>query len=722
VPATAVDLPDSARPPLFWLVVATAVALTLALVAAVAFTSSAVIEIEGGALTLAAFVAFVVPGVLVVRAACPGAGSRLALAFGPVVGFALTSVTLLGFWLAGARGPWLLVAAPAVAALAAYPARALRGRLTLTPLERRDTPVLLALLLVVPLTVGLPFARVGERLPEGEAYRAYFTADYIWRRVVVAEVSKGDIPPANPFYRDDALHYYWLPHLLPALEYRHFGSWLGPNAILLSQSLYIDLIFVAFLYGLVRQVVASRAAAATGVLAAVWFTSFEGLYFVAELWARGHPLELVRYVNIDAITRWERAGLPVDGLQRLLLYQPHHAVGYALGLLGLLVAARRARVVDPIVMTAASTLLALNLLVSSFSALMLVAAVALYECAGAARHRDLRRLTVHALAGAPPLAVAALAATSLQYVDHGGSIVMLTVNGMAVDRPITNTILSFGPMLLAGLAGIVVAWRRRIATAWPFLSLLAICALFYVFVDVRDHQDVYVGWRAGHLGFMALAAFVGLAVEAVGRQSGARRWVAAGAMGLLAAAAAPTTAIDLYNTQDIWNRGEGPGFRWTLLLTPEEQRVLGYLRRFTPPDARVQVDPTVRDPDTWAYVPAFAERRMAVGLPISMVPIHKYVVGSERIHRLFTTDDADEAFAIAEAEGIDYLLVGPPERGQDPGCEARFDAARGRFTLLFRGSLLSLYRVDRGRSIAQTLPRTSPNSYTRTSPAGDHAG
>ena len=47
------------------------------------------------------------------------------------------------------------------------------------------------------------------------------------------------------------------------------------------------------------------------------------------------------------------------------------------------------------------------------------------------------------------------------------------------------------------------------------------------------------------------------------------------------------------------------------------------------PKAIFQVDPVPRDPEHWAYLPAFAERRMAVGIPISMVPLAKYQQASE---------------------------------------------------------------------------------------------
>ena len=57
---------------------------------------------------------------------------------------------------------------------------------------------------IVPLVVGLPFAHVGEITADGQDYRAYFTADYVWRRAVVIELAKGDVLPVNPYFSGDA--------------------------------------------------------------------------------------------------------------------------------------------------------------------------------------------------------------------------------------------------------------------------------------------------------------------------------------------------------------------------------------------------------------------------------------------------------------------------------------------------------------------------------------
>ena len=161
---------------------------------------------------------------------------------------------------------------------------------------------------------------------------------------VVAEVSKGAVPPRNPFLRGEPLHYYWLPHLLPAVEYRMLERSVSLEQVLLVNSIALGLAFVLFLYGFVRQWVEQSRRRRAGDIGALVFTSFEGLERMLVLWVRGESLQSMflnlKDLNIDAVTRWFYGSLPVDGLQRLLWYQPHHSTGYALGLSACLILAQ----------------------------------------------------------------------------------------------------------------------------------------------------------------------------------------------------------------------------------------------------------------------------------------------------------------------------------------------------------------------------------------------
>lgn len=166
--------------------------------------------------------------------------------------------------------------------------------------------------------------------------------------------------------------------------------------------------------------------------------------------------------------------------------------------------------------------------------------------------------------------------------------------------------------------------------------------------------------------------------------------------------AAPTPAIDLYNTQDLTNREMASGFPWTLVLGNDELRALRWIARQTPLDARVQVCPVERDPGTWAYIPAFGERRMAAGLPISMIPLKPYQELSERVHQMYRMTDAASVRREALALGIDVLVVGPEEHKRHPQFRDVLESNPQAFSALYRGRNVSLYAVSaRMRSAAR---------------------
>jgi hypothetical protein len=652
---------------------------------------------------------FLIPGVLIVRAITPGAGWLAPLAFGPLIGQALGSLALTGLWIAGERGPWLIVVAAVLVAMLMVPARKLAGRFRLPATEPGDAVALALLLLVVPIIVGVPFAHVGEITANGQDYRAYFTADYVWRRAVVSELAKGDVLPVNPFYAGDPMHYYWMPHVLSAVQYRFAGGWATLDELLLIRSISIDAVLMTFLYGMVRTFGVRPWASATGVAFVVLSSSFEGLYALFDYARNGVPLRDVKNLNIDAISRWWFQGIPIDGLQRLLFYQPHHAVGYGIGMIGLLAIARRERARDGAAFAIAGICLGLSIAISSFAGGMLTVAAAIYEGAAVMKNLDLRRAFVHAIAAAIPLAAAVALTYGLRYVDTSGSVVAFELNRMAARDFWRVTLLSFGPVLLLSMAAI--PWLVRSAFArgprdadfasWGgarasaervgiFGALAVSCVIFYFFVNVRDHQDVYVGWRVGHFLFISATVVIAILFERLAKAPvRPLGWAAVAVLGLMGL---PTTAIDVYNTQDITNHGPAPAGNWTLRLTPDDRQVFAWIKDNTDPKDVFQVDPVERGSHHWAYLPAFAERRMAAGLPISMIPLAKYEAASNTVRQLY--EEAPLlAYERAVRANIDYIIVGPQERAVHPGVEDRFDSVEELMPVAFRNGTISIYRV-----------------------------
>jgi hypothetical protein len=657
---------------------------------------------------------FLLPGVLIVRAIAPGAGWLAPVAFGPLLGQALGSFVLTLVWVGGGRGPWLLIAAPVLVALLALPARRLAGRWHLPFTEPADALALLLLLLVVPLVVGLPFSHVGEISAAGQDYRAYFTADYVWRRAVVSELAKGDVLPINPYFKGDLLHYYWMPHVLSAVQYRFADGWATLDELLLIRSVSIDAVLIAFLYGMVRAFgvrsasaadrplrrdldVARSAsgvgpwAAAGGVAFVVLASSFEGLYALYDFSRNNAPLAAVKNLNIDAVSRWYFQGIPIDGLQRVLFYQPHHVVGYGVGMIGLIAIARRIRPVDATAFAIAGLCLGLSVAISSFAGLMLTASAAIYEGASVLRSRDWRRAFVHAGAAAVPLAAATGLVLALRYVDNSGAVVELAVNRLALRDFWRVTLLSFGPVMILCAAAVPFLWKQPRGLG-IFAALAVSCVIFYFFINVRDHQDVYVGFRVGHFLFMASTVVIGVLFERLHKLAPEFRSFAWIGVAIVLMAGLPTTVIDIYNTQDITNFGQAPAGRFTLRLTPDDRQIFDWLKHNTDPSAIVQIDPVPRDPEHWAYLPAFGERRMAAGLPISMVPLAKYQQASAAIRTIYDEEPLS-AYEHAVRAGINYVIVGPPERAGHDGVEQRFDSIPDLMPLAFRNNTISIYQI-----------------------------
>ena len=177
----------------------------------------------------------------------------------------------------------------------------------------------------------------------------------------------------------------------------------------------------------------------------------------------------------------------------------------------------------------------------------------------------------------------------------------------------------------------------------------------------------------------------------------------------------PTTVIDIYNTQDITNHSEAPagsldadadaGRTAGLRLDREQHRPGGDRSRSIRSRATRSTGPTCRPS---------RERRMAVGLPISMVPLAKYQQASEAIRTDLRRGSRCAAYERAVRAGVNYVIVGPPERDAHPGVEATIQLdRRTRCRWSSRTDTISIYEVARSDGSASLA--SGPRSLRRSS-------
>jgi hypothetical protein len=258
--------------------------------------------------------------------------------------------------------------------------------------------------------------------------------------------------------------------------------------------------------------------------------------------------------------------------------------------------------------------------------------------------------------------------------------------------------LSLGPVIIPAVAGLLLQSRVPFRAIMPAIALCVLSLALMYLVRLRVDQ-AWVPFRAGQILLVAIPALGARALAALW-DSPRRRAIAVVALACLLATGAPTTIIDAYNAQDVDNHEIGPGFHWTLVLHPDEEAALDWIRTHTPPNTLVQMEPTLRDRDLspagwgerWSLIPSFAERRMAAGLPISLMRVPEYSEKSALVKVMYQSSNVHEAWTIARKLHIAYVYVEAIDRQAYPGV-AKFDHAPQMFAPVFASGTTTVFAV-----------------------------
>jgi hypothetical protein len=543
-------------------------------------------------------------------------------------------------------------------------------------------------LLLVPALMGPPYRNLGAADEAGTRwYRAYFTADFVWHTALTSELGRYDSPPHNPYEASSTLHYYWTYFMLPAVAAEESAipvqDALKANAIL-SAAFVLAMLFV-----LTRAAVPKPGAAAAAVSLVVLATSAEGAYSIRQLWEQGKSFAGLLDTNIDAVSSWEFHGLRIDGLARGFWYNPHHSMACGLGLVAAFIAATAGRSASRGAIWCAGVTLGLATTMNPFVGAVCAAIYGVSIAIDAIGQPDFSRtLLRHSMAALPVLA--GVGWSTLNQVSGGASnaVAFGWLIGLAHAHPGKALLLSVGPALVPALAGL---WPARTLPSRPLLVAAAGTMISLLLMHTMRLTDAsWVGFRTGQLLQLMLPLLLARTLWIAGRIGAAGP--AAIAAGILALGL-PTTAIDTYNAQDIGNRHMGPGFHWTVPLSAGQQHAFEWVRASLPKTAVIQMEPLSRGREQWSLIPSFAERRMSIGMPISLLPSPEYEAGSKEIQRIYKGMPPHEAWETARRHGIDYFYVDTADRTNYCDGLAVFDSP-DYFTPVFQNTDVMLYKVN----------------------------
>jgi hypothetical protein len=583
-------------------------------------------------------------------------------------------------WLIACAGSWRLVrrGAPLV---------------ELPPWTQGTTAALCGVALLVPMLTARPFLRIGDVDAAGNTrYRAYFTADFVWHEALTAEIARFSFPPRNPYMAIRPLNYYWAYYLLPASATSVVKGSPPIEHFLAINALGTGVLLVSAMFVSAWAAFPRAWAVAAGVGLTVVASSAEGLYALVRLANRGAALSGVRDLNIDAISAWWFSALSIDGLPRSIWWNPQHSIACALGLVALTIAARGGAAMGWRAAAGAGTALGLALIMSPFpgGAMILIYAVSLLWSV-ASRPAGIWRLFVEQAAAVVPVAAALGWDVFNRTFEGAGSAVAIGLSQAARNSLGWPLLIALGPVLVPIALGAVAATLR----GWwpPMRPVIAgvTVAIMLMFLVTLTLEPIWIGWRAGQVLLVACPALVAAALASLHELSG--RLATAAVMVVLLAVGLPTTVIDAYNAQDTSNLDMGAGFHWTIVITPQEQEALRWIERSTPADALVQMSLNPRGRETWSLIPSFARRRMAAGLPISLLRTPVYEERAARVDTIFSSGNAAEASRIAREFRVDYLYVGRVEREAFGQALAALDAHPDLFAVAFRNAESTVYAV-----------------------------
>jgi hypothetical protein len=613
---------------------------------------------------------------------------------GALIGYGLMQLVL---WLVIATGNariWAFVAAWVVlCASAVLAARALAGSTAIAgrAWSRSDLSALLIVALLAAVLMGITYRNLGRSDDNGTRYyRAYFTADFLWHTALANELGKFSMPPRNPYLAPQPMNYYWTYFLLPATA-AQLAS--GPSdapkvqAYLKANAVLVGVLMLAALFILVRSATTTVWPALAAVVLTVVAASAEGVYAIADLLTDGRSLTTLRDINVDAVTAWPPFnGLRIDSIPRSLWYTPQHTTAIALGLVALTVALLAGAAARPLAIAGAGLCLGLA---TTMNPLLGAACSLIYGVcvvADARSGRDWIGAVARHWVAAVPVAGAVLWGVASRVTEGAASALEIGFDGLSRNDPVLTLLLSLGPVLLPALAG-VYGGGTDVERRGRLIGVTGIGLGLVLLYFVRISEASWVGFRAGQILQVSIPLLLA-------RTFARLKAVPATAMaaGILIVGF-PTTLVDTYNAQDIANRRQGPGFRWTIWVTRPQQEAFDWIRINTKPDEIVQMEPIVRGREHWTLIPSFAGRRMAAGLPISLLPSPEYTKRSEQVRELFATRSVPAARRIAHRLGIAYLYVDSTDAAAYPEGVRKFAEHPSAFEPVFANSEARLYRI-----------------------------
>jgi|GEM_PF-2508817 len=597
---------------------------------------------------------------------------------------------------------------------------------------RNDYLVLVAGLALFLVLAVPPHLNMGRKTPFGYAFHGTFAANSLRDMAFIAELSKGEMPPSNPFFAGETLHYYWLSFMAPAAVYRILGKGASLQSLLSWHILLAGTFFLLTLFSALRLYTRRASLLGAGMFLGLLAGNYKGFYmwwtFSGDTWGF---LDHVQHVAVEpsALRLW-RVG--IWSLYHHLLVAPQHLFALAFFLMGWTLymkaqaypepgcGSQRPEAENPL-RPAAYGLHPSAPLVSfimgalfGYSGFMGLVAIPWYGgcllISALSDKRALGKNLVGFFAMMGILALPLLAFYSLDMVIPTRGNPVFYINKTFLTDPVRIFLLNLGPGFVLGTLGILtMVWTLK-SRAVPYLWLMAICLVLFTTIIIKNDWEVTS--KSSMLIAIALAFSSVSFLDALSdrlRRPGFILW----GVGLLCLPAVPSVLLDAYN----YAFSASP--RTTKFIRPEDMKALTWIRDNLPEKSVILDKPFGFDKTdkklNYAKIPTFAQRRTALGDRLdtenAQVPAEQVASRKKDIDTLFETYNPAKALDIAKRLGVQYVYVGPTERASYPSGLSKFNDFPNLFRQIYRQAGVSIFQILDGEPELVSL-RPSPPEKT----------
>ncbi len=241
------------------------------------------LPLGGAAATIISFMAMAFAGIACLRRLLPALDSSICvIIFGSILGLAGGRICLVLTGLC--FGPSSFAAALALGLLLCAALLSFWPRPPALPRwngeDWHELLWILGLNSAILLAMTLPYWGAGHLTSKGYAFVPHFDEDYLNHISVTAELAHS-LPPQNPYFAGQTLHYYWFYHLWPAAVVNLSGA-TARDALVLTLP-WAVLLFVGALTCLVRLFMPRSSPRHLAVGLGFLSPSFIGLVYLASI-------------------------------------------------------------------------------------------------------------------------------------------------------------------------------------------------------------------------------------------------------------------------------------------------------------------------------------------------------------------------------------------------------------------------------------------------------